>query len=126
MADLVLTLSVSLRGGVNPIVNQFPFPANSWKSVEMRMNSIAWNTIDGLTLDYKARVSLDGGVTWTSWGGLTAVSPTFMRDRITKIEPGGIWQWVPAFNGGGIIEVNVLCLTPFNWGATITFHDTGN
>ena len=123
MADLILTLPVDLRGGLSPILNQFPFPANTWQSVEMRMNSTAWNTLPGLTLDYSARVSIDGGVTWTSWGGLTAVSPTFMKDGVTKIEPGGKWTWPTTFNGGGILETNVLCLTAFNWGATITFHD---
>ena len=63
MADLILTLPVDLRGGLSPILNQFPFPANTWQSVEMRMNSTAWNTLPGLTLDYSARVSIDGGVT---------------------------------------------------------------
>lgn len=120
MADRILTLPVAQRGS---FVQQFSFPANAWQSVQMQVNSTDWNTIDGLFFGYTARVSIDGGVSWTDWGGLTAVSPTFMKDGVTKVEPGGLWLWDAAFAGGGIIEVTTNCPTPFNWGLTVTLHD---
>lgn len=116
----ILTLPVALRGGGAPVVNQIAFPANSWVTVDMRVNSTDWNTINGLFFGYTARVSVDGGQSWVSWGGLTVTSPSFQKDGVTKIAPGGHWNWSPLFAQGGIFEVTVNCPTAFNWGATLT------
>lgn len=89
------------------------------------MNSADWNAIDGLFFGYTAQVSIDAGASWREWGGLTAVSPTFMKDGVTKIEPGGIWSWDDEFNAGGIIRLTISVPTAFAWGATVTFHDAG-
>lgn len=129
MADQILTLPIALRGGAtpgaaSPFVHAFAFPVNKWQHVNMKINSTDWNTINGLSLGYTARVSTDGGATWTGWGGFTAVSPTFMKDNVTKVEPGGTWTWNPTFSGGGTIEITVTCPTAFNWGATVTFTDS--
>jgi hypothetical protein len=100
------------------------FAANAWRRVELRINSTDWNTINGLFIGYTARVSTNGGATWTPWGGFSAVSPTFMRDGVTKIPPGGIWDWSPAYAAGGILSLVVDCPTAFSWGATVTLTDT--
>lgn len=123
MANQTLNLPVASRGGA-PFVQQFPFGANAWKHVQLQINSTDWNTISGLHLGYTARVSIDGGATWTDWGGLTAVSPTFKKDGVTKVEPGGIWSWDPAFAVGGLFEITVTCPVAFQWGATVTLLDT--
>lgn len=124
MANQNLNVPVAQRGGGAPVVLSFPFGANAWKHVELRINSTDWNTINGLFLGYVARVTTDGGATWTSWGGLTANSPTFKKDGVTKYEPGGFWDWDPAFAGGGTLEITVTCPTAFRWGATISLLDT--
>lgn len=124
MATGTLTLPIALRGGGSPVVVSLPFGANTWLHVQLQINSTDWNTIDGLFLGYTARVTIDGGVTFTDWGGLTAVSPTFKKDGVTKVEPGGLWNWDPAFHVGGSMEVTVNAPTAFNWGATVTLLDT--
>lgn len=124
MANQNLTLPIALRGGGSPVVVPLAFPANAWKHVQLQINSTDWNTIDGLVLGYSARVSVDGGVTWVAWGGLTAVSPTFLKDGVTKAEPGGIWNWDPGFAAGGTIELTVNAPVAFNFGATVSLLDT--
>lgn len=124
MANQNLTLPVALRGGGAPVVTSLPFGANSWQHIDMRLNSADWNTIDGLWLAYSARVTTDGGTTWTSWGGTGSFSPTFMKDGVTKIGLGGHWDWSPAFAAGGSIEVTVDCPVAFNWGVTLTLSDS--
>lgn len=125
MADQILTLPNAVRGGSQtPIVNNLNFGANAWKHIQLKINSANWNSINGLTIGYSARVTTNGGITWTDWGGFTAVSPTFMKDGVTKTEPGGIWSWDPAFAGGGTLEISTICPTAFNWGATVTLLDT--
>jgi hypothetical protein len=124
MADRTINVGIQQRGGGAPIVLDLPFAANAWKLVEMRINSTDWNAINGLFIGYTARVSIDGGNTWTPWGGLTASSPTFMKDGVTKVPPGGIWEWSSAFNAGGTLSLVVDCPTAFAWGATITLTDT--
>lgn len=115
-----LTIPVALRGGGADVVIDVPFGVNTWTQIALRFNSTEWNTINGLIIGYAAKVTIDGGVSYTDWGGLEAVSPTFMKDRVTKIEPGGIWNWNPAFAGGGTLRVTVHCPTAFNWGAIAT------
>jgi hypothetical protein len=128
MATTTLVLPVALRGGStpgasSPFIHAFSFPANNWKHLSMKINSTDWNTINGLFLGYTARVTVDGGTTWRSWGGLTATSPTVRKDG-TKSEPEGVWEWDPTFSGGGTLEITVTCPTAFNWGATVTMLDT--
>lgn len=124
MANQNLTLPVALRGGGAPVVVQLAFPANAWQHVQLQINSTVWNVVDGLFLGYSARVSIDAGVTWVAWGGFTAVSPTFMKDGVTKVEPGGIWDWDPTFAVGGLIELTVDVPVAFLWGATASLFDT--
>jgi hypothetical protein len=110
-------LPIAQRGSTE---QQFPFAANTWTSVKVQINSPQWNTINGLFMGYTARVSTDGGATWLPWGGFTAISPTFKKDFVTKIEPLGFWEWNSAFAAGGILAIVLDIPTPFAWGATIT------
>lgn len=124
MADQTLTLPILLRGGGAPSVSTLPFGVNAWQHVEMRLNSAVWNLIDGLWLAYHARVTTNGGATWTDWGGTGSFSPTFMKDGVTKIGLGGRWDWSPDFAAGGLIEITVDCPVAFLWGVTISLFDT--
>lgn len=89
----------------------------------MRLTGADWLNTAGLFFGYSARVSTDGGATFTPWGGTTATSPTFAKDGVTKVGLGGLWEWSSAFNGGGTLTVDVDCPTPFNWGMTISLQD---
>jgi hypothetical protein len=89
-------------------------------TVTAKMNSPDWLTTPGLTIDYRSRKSVDGGVTWDDAGGFTATSPTFAKDGTTQVEPGGIWDWDGTHNR---YQVQVTTTQAFNWGMTFTLTD---
>lgn len=88
--------------------------------VSSKFVSSDWNTIDGLSIVYLARKSLDGGVTWVSHGAFTAISPTFLKDGVTKVEPSGAWEWD---GQASLFEVTVKVTIPFVFGVTTSFMD---
>lgn len=88
--------------------------------VTAKLNSPDWLTTPGLTVDYRSRKSTDGGVTWIDAGAFTATSPTYARDGVTQVEPGGVWDWSGAENR---YQVQVTTTQAFNWGMTFTLAD---
>ena len=124
MADQVLTLPTVLRGGGAPVVVSINFGANTWQHVNLQINSADWLVTNNLRLVYSARVTTDGGVTWTPWGGLDTGPSQFVVNRAgVRVNINQPWPWDPAFAGGGTIELTLACPTAFNWGATITLSD---
>lgn len=125
MANLQLTLPTQLRGGGAAVVQNFPFGANTWQHINLRINSPAWLTTNGLRLGYTARVTTDGGVTWTDWGGLqTGLSQDTVNKAGARVNIDQPWPWDVAFHGGGNLEITITCPTAFVWGATVDLLDT--
>lgn len=123
MAAQIVTLPTQLRGGASPVVQQIPFGANTWRTVTLQINSAAWLVTDNLRLIYTARVSIDGGLTWTAWGGLdTGLSQNVVDKQGVRQNINQPWDWDPAFAGGGVLELTVTCPTAFIWGATVTLQ----
>lgn len=89
-------------------------------TVTAKLNSPDWLTTPGLTLDYRARKSADGGTTWVEAGGLSAVSPTFAKDGTTQVEPGLVEDWSGTENR---YQVQVTTSQTFSWGMTFTLTD---
>lgn len=116
VADFVLP--TVLRTGTT-IQQYVTLPRPSGR-VSSKFVSSDWNTTNGLTVVYRARKSLDGGLTWVTHGGFTATSPTFLRDGVTKVEPGGIWEWD---GQPSVFEVTVTVTIPFVFGVTTSFMD---
>lgn len=90
-------------------------PAGAWTNLQGQLTSAQWNTTDGITMVYSARKTNDGGVTWQDWGAFTVTSPTYLKDGVTKREPGGSWDW------DGLactFEITVTMSQAFTWGAT--------
>lgn len=115
-ADFVLP--TLLRAGTK--VQQYVTLPRPSGRVSSKFVSSDWNTIDGLSIIYFARKSLDGGLTWMPHGGFTAISPTFLRDGVTKVEPGGVWDWD---GQASLFEVTVKVTIPFVFGVTTSFMD---
>lgn len=113
------TFPVQLRQP-GTVQNTFTVPARPPGNITVKMNSPDWLTTPGLTLAYRARKSSDGGVTWVEAGGLTATSPTYMKDRVTQVEPGLIEEWSGVENR---YQVQVTTTQAFNWGMTFSIAD---
>lgn len=125
MATQTITLPTQLRGGGAPVVVQTPFGPNAWQHINLQINSPAWLVTNDLRLGYSARVSINGGATWTDWGGLqTGPSQETVNRQGVRVNINQPWPWDPAFAGGGTLEITITCPTAFVWGATITLLDT--
>jgi hypothetical protein len=89
-------------------------------TVTAHLDSPDWLTTPGLTVDYRSRKSTDGGTTWIDAGGFTATSPTYAKDGVTQVEPGGIWDWSGTENR---YQVQVTTTQDFSFGMTFTLTD---
>lgn len=102
------------------VSNTFTVAPRPPSKITAKLNSPDWLTTPGLTLTYRARKSSDGGATWVEAGGLTAMSPTYMKDGVTQVEPGLVEDWSGVENR---YQVQVTTSQPFNWGMTFTLAD---
>jgi hypothetical protein len=89
-------------------------------TITAHLDSPEWLTTPGLTLEYRARTSTDGGATWSDAAGFTATSPTYMRDGVTPVEPGLVEEWSGAETR---YQVQVTTTQAFSWGMTFTLTD---
>lgn len=102
------------------VTHTFTTVARPPGKVTVKVNSAEWLTTAGLSITYRARKSIDGGVTWIEAAGLTATSPTYAKNGVTQVEPGLIEDWAGDENR---YQVQVTTTQSFSWGMTFTLAD---